>query len=280
MANSPTTLPIRPVVLPGDLADVRNGQLSTSLLTAVGPRGWLHHRAAAAWALLVLAAARDGFALTYTYGGTYRALGDQIALFRQRYTTSNLPGRPVKVWEGVVYSQLPNTAMAAVPGTSNHGWGLAVDTALGTGPDRALSITPRIDWLAEHAPPLGWSWETLPSEPWHIRYVLGDHVPALSTSTSPPASAVRAQPAPDAVEQQPSPASAGPDIGDDDDMAVFLIKSPNHQLAQVAFDGAGCNMIGAESPDDEPGWVARFGTPVPVSDALWLSYEAHKGPAR
>lgn len=70
-----------------------------------------------------------------------------------------------------LYGQKP--ALAAVPGTSNHGWGLAVDLCGG-----AESFgTPAYAWLAASAPALGWvnpSWARQGGgreEPWHWEFV-------------------------------------------------------------------------------------------------------------
>jgi hypothetical protein len=52
--------------------------------------------------------------------------------------------------------------LAAYPGTSNHGWGLAVDFA-----------TPHMRWIVDQiGGPFGWSksWSDAPQEWWHIRY--------------------------------------------------------------------------------------------------------------
>jgi peptidoglycan DL-endopeptidase CwlO len=64
-------------------------------------------------------------------------------------------------------------ALAAVPGTSNHGWGLAVDLCGG-----AQSFgTPEYAWLAGNAPAFGWSnppwaWPGRGrEEPWHWEFV-------------------------------------------------------------------------------------------------------------
>lgn len=64
-------------------------------------------------------------------------------------------------------------ALAAVPGTSNHGWGLAVDLCGG-----AQSFgTPEYAWLAQNAGVFGWSnppWARPGrgrEEPWHWEYV-------------------------------------------------------------------------------------------------------------
>lgn len=52
---------------------------------------------------------------------------------------------------------------AAVPGTSNHGWGVAVDIPF---PDAQA-------WLRRNAHRFGWSWDegARVGEPWHWRYV-------------------------------------------------------------------------------------------------------------
>lgn len=173
-----TSLPIVKVVPPVSLRGQSNGQLGIELLEEIAPRFNLHFQAARAWRALAARAALDKVPLLYTVGGMYRTYGSQVVLFTSRYTTTVLPGRPTKRWQGQTWYQAPNTAMAAVPGTSNHGWGLAIDTALGTKPSSATGIGPQINWLGNWAPQFGFSWETLPSEPWHIRYVAGDAIPA------------------------------------------------------------------------------------------------------
>lgn len=64
--------------------------------------------------------------------------------------------------------------VAAVPGTSSHGQGLAVD--INSWVYGSSSSTDRHRWLRENAPRFGWSWELVgkPSgEPWHFNYVGG-----------------------------------------------------------------------------------------------------------
>lgn len=161
------TLPVKPVILPSDLRGQKNGDLDPSLLQHI-PGGQLHHLAAEAWRKVLVAAAADGLTLKPTSPvDTYRGYNTQVALFKKRYdrTPSDTDS---KVWNGVQYWLKPGYAMAAVPGTSNHGWGLAIDVNLG-GDDT------RLKWLLAHAPMFGWSWEAQ-SEPWHIRYVVGDGV--------------------------------------------------------------------------------------------------------
>ncbi len=59
-----------------------------------------------------------------------------------------------------LYSQ---GGLAATPGKSNHGWGMALDvdvTATG------------LAWMREHAAEYGWV-EAVPREPWHWEYQPG-----------------------------------------------------------------------------------------------------------
>jgi len=80
---------------------------------------------------------------------------------------------------------------AAVPGTSTHGQGLAVD--INSWVYGNSSNTDRHRWLVANAPRFGWSWELVgkPSgEPWHFNYVGGwsdwaalDIIPANSIRT-------------------------------------------------------------------------------------------------
>lgn len=177
-------LPIAPVVRPTDLAGQSNGKLAASLLTSVSG-SQLHHLTARAWKALVAAAwSEAGMGLTYTLGGMYRSYSSQETLFRSRYTP-NGPGGGCKTWNGVKWCKKSSgLATAATPGTSNHGWGLAIDTAYdddladGVGPDDAAYIQshPSWPWFLANAGRFGFSWE-LQSEPWHIRYITGDYVP-------------------------------------------------------------------------------------------------------
>jgi len=66
--------------------------------------------------------------------------------------------------------------LAARPGTSEHGWGLAVDVC--GGPDQVGSA--RRAWFLENAPAFGWDnpdWarpEGSKPEPWHWEFVEGE----------------------------------------------------------------------------------------------------------
>lgn len=70
-----------------------------------------------------------------------------------------------------VYARKPG--MSAVPGKSNHGYGLALD--LGCGINQFQS--PQFNWMKKNAPKHGWvhpAWaESSPFEPWHWEYQKG-----------------------------------------------------------------------------------------------------------
>jgi LAS superfamily LD-carboxypeptidase LdcB len=71
-----------------------------------------------------------------------------------------------------LYASMP-AGYAAVPGTSNHGWGLAVDLCGGIQVDGS----PEHNWLLDHAAAFSWfhpAWALPggpgPHEPWHWEY--------------------------------------------------------------------------------------------------------------
>jgi LAS superfamily LD-carboxypeptidase LdcB len=70
--------------------------------------------------------------------------------------------------------------MAARPGTSNHGLGLAVDFAEErNGKPGVESVSPAfVKWLDKNANRFGFFREfSSGAEPWHWRYVAGDAIP-------------------------------------------------------------------------------------------------------
>jgi hypothetical protein len=167
-------LPVSDIHPPAVLSGQNNGRLVLSILRQTpglngGPTVTLVETAARCWRALSGTAQADGIILQITSpADSYRPLAVQKAIFATRYTPVRQPGRPTKTCNGVTYWQLPNTATAACPGTSNHGWGIACDIANASGK--------RLDWLLANAARFGWSWE-IQSEPWHIRNVTGDNIP-------------------------------------------------------------------------------------------------------
>jgi hypothetical protein len=220
--------PVVSVKMPSSLAGQPNGQLPSALLVKPGfpgrPLGLLHPLASQAW----LALARDvqtQFAEVLTCTSThdaYRNYNLQVVTFTTRYTKTRLVGRPTKIWNGVTYWQKPGTAMAAVPGTSNHGWGLAVDTCLYRD-NAVVGITanmPMFNWMQLNAFRYGLSWEAQ-SEPWHLRYWSGDVVPPAVKQPQPP-------------QEIPTP--------DGDDMKALVIKADNND-SYYAWNGVSISGI-------------------------------------
>lgn len=121
----------------------QNGRLDINDLTNIGGRHYLRSDAAAAYLNMVNAANAEGIEWTIT--DSYRTYEEQVRL-------ANTLG---------LYSE---GGLAATPGRSNHGWGLAVD--LGGGAQ--TNGTPENNWLRANAGRFGFS--TIAREPWHWQF--------------------------------------------------------------------------------------------------------------
>jgi len=185
------TLPTIPVIYPKDLANESNGELSGTLLTLCGIGNFkMHHLASRA--LRALMAAYEP--LTESCSGTYRTYAEQAHLFDgtdpQYWAPGNNYGRyipqskwtaytakgykfgtSIKAWNGQQWKIRANCALAAIPGTSNHGWALAIDFNTDM-----VGYYEFVNWLIVNAITYGYSAEAQ-SEPWHWRYVAGDNLP-------------------------------------------------------------------------------------------------------
>ena len=121
-------------------ATYANGRIPATALAPIGDSG---HRlaapAAAAFGDLQAAARRDGVSIGVT--DSYRSYDAQVDVARRKG----------------LYSQ---GGLAAQPGTSQHGWGLAVDLDLDS---RAQA------WMRANGPRFGFVEDT-PREPWHWAY--------------------------------------------------------------------------------------------------------------
>lgn len=176
-------LPISPVDRPVCLTGQLNGRLDPELLVetvgqAAGPVVRLVEPAARAWRALAAAARDSGHVLkTTSLVDSYRPYAVQERTFLDRYTTTPNGSTP-KHWRGQNWYLKPGYASAAVPGTSNHGWALAVDIGEEKDGDAGTESIddPTVAWLVEHAAEFGFSAE-IQSEPWHWRYVAGDDIP-------------------------------------------------------------------------------------------------------
>lgn len=151
-----------------------NGAVPASILAPLDgqPHAQLRRDAADAWNRGVAeVSAKTGIELTVR--GWNRTLAEQERFFHERYDpqpASSGPFGDVRWYKGVRYARMRGAA-AAIPGTSNHGWGLAVDVEdygnVGqfAYPRRARTI----DILKRH----GWTDDEgrgVIQEPWHLVY--------------------------------------------------------------------------------------------------------------
>jgi LAS superfamily LD-carboxypeptidase LdcB len=164
--------PVVKVTLCSHLKGVKPGELSQELLRGIEGKGKLHHCAADAYEAMDAAANAEGIDLSPTsQADTYRSLETQEYGFYQRYTDK--PGKKLlkqnpRIYKGKAWYLKKGLAPMAVPGTSNHNLGIAIDIANASGA--------RLAWLLKNAQRFGFSWE-VQSEPWHLRYVAGDATP-------------------------------------------------------------------------------------------------------
>ena len=165
-------LPIIKVKLCSHLKNVEPGELDPSLLRKIEGKGMLHHCAADAYEAMDAAANAEGIDLSPTSpADTYRSLAVQEYGFFQRYTDDPKPAlmkQKPRIYKGKAWYLKKGMAPMAVPGTSNHNLGIAIDIKDATGN--------RLAWLLANEHLYGFSHE-LDSEPWHIRYVAGDATP-------------------------------------------------------------------------------------------------------
>jgi len=120
-----------------------NGQLPASVLQPVGQGLFLEREAAESFlALRAYVLQKTGH--TIALNAAYRTLAKQQFLY-----------------SGYI-RHLPGFNLAAVPGTSNHGWGLAID--LHAPVDRS--------YVDRYGGAFGWAkqWSDAPTEFWHIRF--------------------------------------------------------------------------------------------------------------
>jgi hypothetical protein len=122
-----------------------DGLIPSSRLCGIIGGGRLRPDAAAAFNAMSNAYAR-AFGTNICVSDSYRSYRQQVSVFRKR------------------------PSLAAVPGTSNHGWGLAVDLGCGVQSSRSAQYR----WLTRNASRFGWvhpAWALHdPYEPWHWEF--------------------------------------------------------------------------------------------------------------
>lgn len=176
----------------------QNGRLEPSRLKRLSVGGYLTPGAADAFEGLRTAGSRAGVNVTITStADAYRLYAIQERIFTERYQTTYTEYAPGRVdkrrWQNRDWFRRRGTAAAAVPGTSNHGLGLAVDIANVGGFHSAF-----YGWLIDNAPNFGFSNSEGRSvgEAWHWVYSPALHAlkggggsttPGTTPPTTPPA---------------------------------------------------------------------------------------------
>ncbi|BDZ49302.1 hypothetical protein GCM10025867_15430 [Frondihabitans sucicola] len=142
-----------------------NGKIPLTSLSKVS-NGWLRPDAATAYNSLA-SAFKTKFKKPLSVTEGYRTYDTQKSIFTSRYTAHSTPQKKDVEWAGKYWVQKPHTSVAAVPGTSVHGWALAVD--FGANVNKAGSTEKK--WADANGPKYGWYpiGNTF-GEPWHFEF--------------------------------------------------------------------------------------------------------------
>ncbi|MBF4574551.1 D-alanyl-D-alanine carboxypeptidase family protein [Frondihabitans sp. VKM Ac-2883] len=142
-----------------------NGKIPLSKLIAI-PNGYLRIDAAAGYGSMNKAFKKKfGKELGVSEG--YRSYDKQVSIWNARYVKHSKKVANSVAYAGKYWTKKKNVSVAAVPGTSVHGWALAVD--LNSGVQTAGSAQKR--WADKYGPKYGWK----PvgnnfGEPWHFEF--------------------------------------------------------------------------------------------------------------
>ena len=153
--------------LPEGITSAQNGLMPADRLKKIHCGGHLYIDAARAWLAMVRAAMQDKIFLNVNMPfNAYRNIKHQINVFQQRFVPIDAQDNSdaIKVpYDGKIWQLKPDAIYAAIPGTSSHGYGLAVDI-LNSGNAKIKS------WLNQNAADFGFVRE-YDFEPWHFTYI-------------------------------------------------------------------------------------------------------------
>lgn len=151
------------------ISEATNGKLASLTPISTGSGHKLNSEAAAAYEKMVAAAKTDGVEWGIT--DSYRSLEGQNKIFDWEHYKQTKKKRKLGT----------ASTPAAYPGTSNHGWGAAVDLKVTYG-DKAHT------WLMNNASKFGFSnpFKSPRTEPWHWEHVTSAKNLGSGTSSSEP----------------------------------------------------------------------------------------------
>lgn len=168
--------PSTKLVIPSELKKVPNGKLPASMLADVSIGGQMWRWAAVCFNMMAKEAAKEG--IKFQNMGDYRPYARQLAMFNDRYSVKDEGRVPqvTRTFEGKKYFLKKGKSPSATPGTSPHGYGLAIDVNVKDGKT--------LTWLCENAPRYGFYLQGSDPknpefEPWHWQYCAGDKLPPI-----------------------------------------------------------------------------------------------------
>jgi LAS superfamily LD-carboxypeptidase LdcB len=126
--GSKLSYPTKRLVVPEALGPVANGKLPRRLLRKTKAGGYLYVPVAKSFNAMWKHARSEGVDLKLT-GNGYRSYERQYAMFMDRYSLEKTGRVPevTRIFDGRKYFLKKGKSPSATPGTSNHGYGLAVD---------------------------------------------------------------------------------------------------------------------------------------------------------
>jgi len=195
------------LVVPTALKQYKNGQLAPTVLAKVNTGGQMYAPVAAQFNKMYDAALAAGFKLKNV--GDYRSFEGQLAMFMDRYVTTDTGTGVTRQFEGKTWWLKKGKAPSAAPDPtglkgSNHGWGLAIDVGYDVNGKLTSMGGKCFEWMCANAPKYGFYLQGSDSsskefEAWHWQYCLGDASPDGSVQA--PAEALK--PSGGAVEAGP-----------------------------------------------------------------------------
>ncbi len=149
--------PTKRLVVPEKLGRVSNGKLPVRLMGKMKGGGFLYRPAAKAFNQMFVHAKKDGIKLRNI--GSYRSYEGQYDMFNDRYSLKDEGRVPMvtRKFDGRVWYLRKGKSPSASPGSSNHGYGLAVDIDV-----RDLKV---LAWLDANAPTYGFYLQGKPTLP-------------------------------------------------------------------------------------------------------------------
>lgn len=163
------SLPIVPIKYCEHIKGKKPSEITPAMLRKLSTGGQMHHCAARAFEALVAKAKEDGVVIKPTSSGdTFRSIEQQLRGFLQRYSETDNGSGKTRTYKGKKWFLKPGNAPLAAPEDdpkkcSRHMLGIAVDVANANGKI--------LEWMKLNIGAFGFSWEVVPEEPWHIRWV-------------------------------------------------------------------------------------------------------------